>query len=64
MDVVGEPIVGGRGRCSTFGDVINNLLHGEEEGENLAPPGEMFTGGGNFEVDVLSDLDIADAERR
>jgi hypothetical protein len=44
--------------------VINNLVHGEEEGENLAPPGEMFTGGGNFEVDVLSDLDIADAERR
>jgi hypothetical protein len=60
VDVQSHPYIIGDGRVYTLGDVIQRLVHGEEEGDNLAPLGEVLAGGVYLELDVVGDMDIED----
>jgi hypothetical protein len=60
VDVQSHPYIIGDGRACTLGDVIQRLVHGEEEGDNLAPLGEVIAGGVYLELDVVGDMDIED----
>jgi hypothetical protein len=64
VDVIREPFIRGGGRRGALRDMIQALVHGEEEGEDLLPAGEVGAAGGDLEVDVRGDVDVADAEAR
>ena len=64
VDVVCEQIVERFCRHGALSDVVQRLVHGEEKFEYLIPPGEIGTGSCEFEIYVVGDLDVADAETR
>jgi hypothetical protein len=44
--------------------VIEGFVHGQEEGDNFPPLGEILVRGRDFEIDVVSDVDVSDVEGR
>jgi hypothetical protein len=64
VDVVREPVVRRRGRRGALRDRVQALVHGEEEGEDLLPVGEVGAAGFDLEVDVSGDVNVAIAETR
>jgi hypothetical protein len=60
VDVHGHPEIVGNQRSRTFGDVIQRFVHGEEEGDDLPPLGEVFAGGGDLKLDIVGDVDVED----
>jgi hypothetical protein len=38
--------------------VIDGLVHGEQQGDDVAPFGVVCDGGGHLEVDVVGDVDV------
>ena len=57
VDIHCEPGVIGVDRGGAFGDVIQSLVHGEEERDDLLPLGEVCASRGDLEFDVVADVD-------
>jgi hypothetical protein len=64
MDIGSTPLVVGNGRSGAFRDVVKGMVRGKEKGNDLAPAGEIGSGGGDLEVDVVGNANIADVESR
>jgi hypothetical protein len=64
VDVHRHPEIVGDDRGRTLCDVIKRLVHGQEEGEDLSPLGEVFTDGGDLKLDVVGDVDVEDGVGR
>ena len=56
MDVDSEPAIIRVCRGGALGDVVQGLVHGEEERDDLPPLGEVSTGGVDLELDIISDV--------
>lgn len=64
VDVDGKRAIVGICRCGTLGDVIQGLVHGEEERDDLPPLGEVSTGGVDLKLDIVADVHGEQGMRR
>jgi hypothetical protein len=58
VDVDRTPGIVGSAWSSALGDVVHDLVHGEEKLQDLTPLGEVLTGGGDLKLDVIVDVDL------
>jgi hypothetical protein len=58
VDVDSTPAIIGIARDRALGDMVQDLVHGEQKLEDLAPLREICPGGINLELDVVVDVNV------
>jgi hypothetical protein len=64
MDIHSKPKVIWVRWSRTIGDVVEGLVHGKEERDDLPPLGVVLTSGGDLKLDVVCDVDAENQVRR